>query len=76
MKLYVTPGSPYARMARIVAATDGLLVAVLLGAVLFGGRRMWPGGVHAQRLAAAEPGRIDVRRDRRRAEQHDPEILR
>ncbi|MEK7330849.1 MAG: hypothetical protein AAB113_08605, partial [Candidatus Eisenbacteria bacterium] len=32
------------RQARIVGATDGLLAVVLLLALVFGGRRMWPGG--------------------------------
>ena len=38
------------RQVRIVGATDGLLAAVLLLALVFGGRRMWPGVIPAQRL--------------------------
>src|SRR5439155_16112716 len=38
------------RQARIVAATDGLLVVLLGAALIFGGRRMWPGGAAKQRL--------------------------
>ncbi len=38
------------RQARIVGATDGLLVLVLVLALIFGGRRLWPGGIPAQRL--------------------------
>ncbi|MBI1795668.1 MAG: hypothetical protein HYR74_01310 [Candidatus Eisenbacteria bacterium] len=38
------------REARIVAATDGLLVALLIAALVFGGRRVWSGGGAKQRL--------------------------
>jgi len=38
------------REAKIVGATDGWLVALLVAALLFGGRRMWPRQVRAQRL--------------------------
>lgn len=38
------------RQARIVGATDGLLAVVLVLALVFGGRRLWSRGLHAQRL--------------------------
>ncbi|MBI1798631.1 MAG: hypothetical protein HYR73_02970 [Candidatus Eisenbacteria bacterium] len=38
------------RQVRIVGATDGALAALLLAALIFGGRRQWPRRVLAQRL--------------------------
>jgi hypothetical protein len=38
------------RQAQIVGATDGLLVALLVAALVFGGRRLWPERIRAQRL--------------------------
>jgi hypothetical protein len=38
------------RQARIVGATDGVLVALLVAALLFGGRRVWPSATATQRL--------------------------
>lgn len=38
------------RQARIVGATDGVLVAVLVAALLFGGRWVWPAATATQRL--------------------------
>ena len=38
------------RQVKIVGATDGALAAVLLAALAFGGRRVWPRHIAAQRL--------------------------
>ena len=38
------------RQAQIIVATEGILVLVLLLALIFGGRRMWPGGTATQRF--------------------------
>ena len=38
------------RQVRIVGASDGTLAALLVAALLFGGRRMWPVHLTAQRL--------------------------
>jgi hypothetical protein len=38
------------RQVRIVGATDGLLAALLIAALIFGGRRLWPSRVNAQRF--------------------------
>ena len=38
------------RQIKIIGATDGALAALLLTALIFGGRRLWPGRMFAQRL--------------------------
>ena len=38
------------RQIRIVGATDGALAALLVASLLFGGRRLWPRSMMAQRL--------------------------